>query len=171
MLKCIRFKRKLYDYLEDSLSQADRLKVKGHLDACPGCREKAAQIKAILECASAKNIPQPDKEFWQDFKVELDKKLNDELVGHLTLKPRPVFLLRPAFAYAAVLIFFLITIGSLYKFRFPAPLQFAQNDDELIDELTEEAVTLEELGESAVLDQDEDAYLEEIDFLLEIEQA
>lgn len=167
MLKCILMKRKLYDYADDGLSEATKLKVKNHLDACHNCRERLSQIKAILDFSGQKNIPQPKEEFWHNFKVGLDRKLNDTLVGPLTLKPLPRFYLKPALAYAAFLVFFLAVAASLYKFPHPASLQLAQNDDEL----AEEAIVLDELGEAAELNHDEDAYLEEIDLLLALEQA
>lgn len=167
MLKCIIMKRKLYDYLENNLSEIEGLKVKKHLDVCQNCRMRSNQIKTVLDYASAKNTPQPNKEFWHDFKTDLDRKLNAALLRPLTLKPKPKFLLRPAFAYAMVLTFFLAAIGSLYKFH-PSPLlQLAQNDEELVSQ----AADLDELTETSELNHDEDAYLEEIDLLLEVEKA
>lgn len=160
-------KRKLYDYIDDSLVQADKLKVQKHLEACPGCRERLDQIKIILNRAHSKNTPLADKEFWHDFKTGLDKKLNDKLVGSLALRRRPVFSLKPAFAYIAVAIFFIAVFGSLYKFNLSAPLRLAQSEDELVDE----TIDLDELEGQAALNHNEDAYLEEIDLLFEIEQA
>ncbi|OGX25009.1 MAG: hypothetical protein A3J51_02415 [Omnitrophica WOR_2 bacterium RIFCSPHIGHO2_02_FULL_45_21] len=167
MLKCILIKRKLYDYLDDSLSETAKLKVKNHLDACHNCREQLSQIKTILDLAGQKNIPQPKGEFWHNFKIDLDRKLNDRLVGPLSLKPLPRFSLKPALAYAVLSVFFLAIAASLYKFPHPAALRLAQNDDELI----EEAIALDELGEALELDHDEDAYLEEVDLFLALEQA
>jgi hypothetical protein len=160
-------KRKLYDYLDDSLSEIAKSKVKNHLDACHNCRERLRQIKAILDFAGQKNIPQLKEEFWHNFKIDLDRKLNDTLVGPLTLKPLPRFYLKPALAYAALLVFFLSIAASLYKFPYPASLRLAQNDDQL----TEEAIALDELDGDSGLNHDEDAYLEEIDLFLALEQA
>lgn len=167
MLKCIVMKRKLYDYLEDSLSEIDNFKVKKHLDTCRSCRERVAQIKTIIDLAGQKNIPQPKEEFWHNFRIELDRRLNDALLSPLTLKSLPRFYRRPALAYAALLVFFLAIAASLYKFPHPAPLQLAQNDDALI----EEAIALDELDEAPELNHDEDVYLEEIDLFLALEQA
>lgn len=186
MLKCILMKRKLYDYADDGLSETAKLKVKNHLDACHNCRERLSRIKAILDFSGQKNIPQPKEEFWHNFKIDLDRKLNDRLVGPLTplettgqpqkikrfltgltLKPARRFYLKPAFAYAALLVFFLAIASSLSKFPHLALLQLAQNDDEL----AEEAIALDELGEAAELNYDEDAYLEEVDLFLALEQA
>lgn len=167
MLKCLMMKRKLYDYLDDSLTQADKLKVQKHLEGCPGCRERLSRLKAVLNRAHSQNVPNPGEEFWHDFKTGLDKKLNDKLVSPLALRPRPAFSLKPAFACAAVAIFFIAVFGSLYKSNLPTPLRLAQNDDELV----EETIELDELEGQATLNHNEDAYLEEIDLLFEIEQA
>ena len=167
MLKCILMKRKLYDYADDGLPETAKLKVKNHLDACHNCRERLSQIKAILDFSGPKNIPQPKEEFWHNFKIDLDRKLNDTLVGPFTFKPLPRFWLKPALAYAVLSVFFLAIAASLYKFPHPAALRLAQNDDELI----EEAIALDELGEALELDHDEDAYLEEVDLFLALEQA
>lgn len=162
-------KRKLYDYLDDSLTQADKLKAQRHLEGCPGCRERLNQLKAVLNRAHSKNVPDPGEEFWHDFKTGLDKKLNDKLVSPLELRRRPrlALSLKPAFAYAAVAIFFIAVFGSLHKSNLPVAFRLAQNDDELV----EETIELDELEGQAALNHSEDAYLEEIDLLFEIEQA
>lgn len=186
MLKCILIRRKLYDYLENSLSEIAKLKVENHLHACHNCGERLGQIKAVLDFTGQKNIPQPKEEFWHNFKIDLDRKLNDALVSSLTpletaersykrkvsltgftLKPLPRFYLKPALTYAVLLVFFLAIAASLYKFPHPASLRLTRNDDAL----AEEAIALDELGEASELNHDEDAYLEEIDLFLALEQA
>lgn len=167
MLQCIFLKRKLYDYVDNSLSEIDRIKVEKHLERCPHCQQRLNQIKAILECAGSKNIPSPNNEFWHNFKAGLDRRLNEALAGPVTFTQKPKFYLRPAFASAAIGVFFLAIGISLYKFPRPNHMQLAQDDRQLV----EEAATIEELTETSELNHDEDAYLEEIDLLMQLEQA
>jgi hypothetical protein len=160
-------KRTLYDCLENGLSEIERIKVEKHLGVCTGCQERLSQIKAILDSAGAKNIPAPKEEFWRSFKIGLDEKLNEALVEPFALKPIRKFYLKPAFAYAVFLIFFLAVVSALHKFPSSARLQFAQSDEELVVEVVE----LDELEPALELNGDEDVYLEEIDLFITLARA
>lgn len=166
MLKCIYLRRKLYDYATSSLSEIEQLKLKKHLDGCQSCRARLGQIETILDTTAAKDIPESNMEFWHNFKIDLDRKLNEVLVSQLTLKPVRKFYLKPAFAYIAMVVFILAIVTSIYKFPRLLFLQLAQNDDELV----EKVINLDELTETYEFNHDEDAYLDEIDLLFEIEQ-
>jgi len=147
-------KRKLYDYLNGTLSGLDKILVKKHLDACAGCRKKFEGIEHVIRLAEQKKTVEPGAEFWHDFKVGLDQRLNDELVSPLRLKGGTRTYLKPAFAYVFALVF-ILTIGvSFYRPHFSA----ARLDQDLVNKIA----TLDELGEISVLDHDEDAFLEEI---------
>lgn len=39
------------DYLEGELTQRDRARLEGHLDACPHCGEYLAQIRATIDAS------------------------------------------------------------------------------------------------------------------------
>ncbi len=167
MLKCILIRRKLHDYSENGISEIEKSKINAHLDTCLSCRERLNQIRAVLDYAGAKNTPDVQEEFWRNFRVGLDEKLNNALVGPLILKPVRKFYLKPAFAYAVFLIFFLVMISALNRPPSVSRLQLAQGDEELV----EETLTLDELDSALELNGDEDAYLEEIDLSLVLARA
>lgn len=166
MFKCIFSSKKLYGYLCGGLSDIDRLKVEAHLDTCAKCKEKLAQMQMILSTLEKKAPPQPDESFWHDFNVELDRKLNEQLVPPIILKRPLAYRLNPAFAYAVVLIFTLIVTGYLFQPQFKA-LAIAKEDAALAQEIT----TLAEISDETILRGEYlDNEIEEIDLINAIEQ-
>lgn len=166
MLRCIFIKRKLYDYLDKSLSDIEMSKVKSHIDGCKKCNESARQLSAILEASSQKNHLEPNAEFWHNFKIDLDRRLNEKLVPAVNFKRSLSYRLRPAFAYLFTLIFVLALGNYFFKSPHSRPLYLAQ-DDELIDEID----ALDELDEAVELDYQDDPYMEELDFLSQFEES
>lgn len=164
MLKCLLLKRKLYDYLENCLSDLDMGKVEGHLKTCNKCRQSLSRIKNILDLASQNQTPQPNVEFWHNFKIDLDRKLNARLVPEIKLERRLSYRLRPVFAYATILIFMLFAGGYFYK-NSPSALRYTEENTDLVDD-TE---LLDELDEEANLNHSEDAYLDEINLLYQLD--
>lgn len=170
MLKCLFMKRKLYDYLEDSLSGIDKIKVKRHLDSCSRCNQSLSQMKNIIALASEEKSCKPNAEFWHNFQVELDRKLNEKLVPPLKTQTALTYRLRPLFAYAAILLFILATGSFFYKK--PHHLAFRQiaRDEELADEWEAlEEVTESELSQDKDIYED-DPYLEELRFLSQLDE-
>ncbi len=158
MLKCLFIKRKLYDYLENSLTDIERIKVKDHLNVCSNCKDRLAQLKNIIALAAEKKAPEPDSEFWHNFKIDLDRRLNEELVPLANLEPKLSYRLRPVFAYVSALIFILVIVNSnLYKRPHQDLTRIAQEED-----LVEEILSLDELDEILSLNEDE-LLLEEAD--------
>ncbi len=142
MLKCLFIRKKLYDYLDNSLSDIDRIKVKKHLDVCNNCQDSLSQFKSIIALAAEKKTPHPDNEFWHNFRVDLDIKLNERLVVPINIERKLRYHLRPVFAYVGALIFILVIgIGSyVYKRPYANLTRIAQEDD-----LVEEILTLDDL--------------------------
>lgn len=166
MLKCLFVKRKLYDDLENNLSNIDKIRVKNHLDVCSNCRDRLLKIKVIIDLAYQKQIPKPNTDFWHNFQIDLDRRLNERLIPPITIKQRLTHHLRPAFAYVAILIFVLVISSYFYKISHLTSFRIAENE-ELIDEI----VTLDEIDQDLQLNHDEDAYLEEINLLYQLEQT
>ncbi len=147
MLKCLFIRRKLYDYLENSLSDLDRIKVKKHLDVCNNCQNSLSQLKSIIALAAEKKTPQPDNEFWHNFRVDLDRKLNERLVPPIKIERKLRYSLRPVFAYVGALIFILVIgIGSYVYKRPYANLTRIAQDEDLINEI----LTLDDLEGSGL---------------------
>lgn len=166
MLKCLFIRRKLYGYFDNALSEMDRIKVKSHLDVCDECRHRLSQIKNIIDLATQKKIPQPNAEFWHNLKVDLDRRLNEILVPPIRIGHKPSYRLRPAFAYIATLILILVVGNYFYKNLLSIPGHLTQ-DEELIEEI----VTLQEIDEALQLNYDENAYIEELNLLFQLDQA
>lgn len=164
MLKCLLIKRKLYDYLNHNLSDIDKIKVGRHLDSCDKCKVRLNRMKSILDLALQKEAPQPTDEFWHSFRVDLDRKLNAQLVSPLTFERKLGYRLRPVFAYTLVLIF-VLTMGIYFSKKTPTSYIFAQKDDTLVDEI----VMLDELSEGAELNHNEEFYIEEINLIYQLE--
>lgn len=164
MLKCLFIKRKLYDYLENCLSDLDMAKVESHLKSCNKCEQSLSRIKNILDLASGKQTPQPNAEFWHNFKIDLDRKLNERLVPKIKLERRLSYRLRPVFAYATILIFILLAGNYFYK-NIPSPLRYAEENADLV----EETELLDEIDELTDLNHNEDAYLDEINLLYQLD--
>ncbi len=166
MLRCLLIKRKLYDYLEGSLSQIQKIKVKSHLEVCSRCKEELYQLKNILDTASIRKIPQPSVEFWHNFKVDLDRNLNEKLMGSQEVRLKPRYYLKPAFAYILVLIFTLVVGNYLWKRPFVS-LKLAAQNEARIDEME----SLDEEIETPELNQSEDGYIDELNLIYELDQA
>src|SRR3989338_1040837 len=166
MLRCLFIKRKLYEYFDNSLSQIERIKVKGHLELCSHCREELYQLKNIIEAASTKKIPQPSAEFWHNFKINLDRKLNEKLAGSVSVSLGYSSQLRQAFAYAMILIF-VLSVGSYLHKRPYTFLRLAAQNESLEDDLE----SIDEEIEVLELNQSEDAYIDELNLLYQFDQA
>lgn len=151
MFKCLFMKRKIFYLLEGSLCNADKEKVKLHIDSCPACKDKFDQMAVLLKSAVKKDQPQTDSAFWHDFQTGLDKKLNERLVPGMHLKP--AFRLKPAFAYAGVVVFAVVmTMSVFFSSRFSA---VKDSEAELMDEIN----FLYELSEEPVIIEDDDLFL------------
>lgn len=163
MLECFLLKRKLYDCLDNSLSEIDRLRIKKHLDVCPHCQKRLTQLKVILDYASSKHIPSPNNEFWYTFKAGLDRRLNTLISETGTVTQKPKAYLKPAFASAVLCVFFLAIGISLFKFSHPTGMPLGQEAG-----LIEEFAVLDELSEVADLNQEDD-YFEEMDLFIQLD--
>lgn len=168
MLKCLFIRKKLYDYFDNCLSDIDRIKVKAHLDSCGKCRENLEQIRNIIDLAAQKKTPCPSEEFWHNFKVGLDRKLNQKLVPKFAFGGRLIFNLKPAFAYALALVFILVIGSRITNKDYRFVRMFAQSDEELVEEMA----LLDEVDQTQDLTQDKDSsYNEEIELLYQLDQT
>lgn len=153
MIKCIFMRKKLYELLDDSLSEQEEINIKKHLDSCHACRVKFVSMQEIIKMAENKNIPHPSEDFWHKFKVELDDKLNEQLVTPFQMKPSLRSILRPAIVVPLASVFILILSLSLYLQN--KTIYISSSDQELV----EEAALIEELSpESNIFNGDEEYY-------------
>ncbi len=159
MFKCFSIRKKLYDYSENSLSDADNLRVKRHLEVCISCQNRFNQMNVLLELARSKKTPRIQEGFWHDFNTGLDRKLNAALVPEFKFRPFLKFQFKPLLAYVSVPVFVLALTASLY---FYSRTKIMGNSElALINEIS----LLDELTDEPVFNNNTDDYLEEIDFL------
>lgn len=162
MLKCLFIRKKLYDYFDGGLSGKNKATVKSHLDICSGCKQRLEEIENVVGLAAKKKAPEPGEGFWDDFRVNLDRRLNQELVSPIVIKGGLKYHLKPAFAYLFTLMFVLAIGVYFYKPHF----SISRVDQELVDKI----MALDELGEISALDHSEDAFLDEINLFFQFSQ-
>ncbi len=153
MFKCIFIKRKLYDYLDNSLCEPEKNGVERHLKTCSACQDRLNKMADLLALAKQKVMPEFSKDFWHNFHVGLDEKLNARLVSPLIFKPNLSWRLAPALALSLVLVS--VLTGSFY-FYYKSHF-LSKSDLALIDEVS----LLEEVMPEAGFDTEEDIYITE----------
>jgi hypothetical protein len=159
MFGCIFLKRKLYDYLEDDLPEAEAAKLKKHVQACPTCQKRMLEISRLLAMAKTKNMPEVSDDFWHDFSIKLDERLNAQLVPELKTKALAKYRPQPVFAFASVMIVFLLASALFYFLH--RPVFFSSSEKSLLND----AAVLEELSGEPLLNGSEEDYLDELTFL------
>lgn len=166
MIQCIFIRRKLYDYLESSLSQAAAAKVKQHLECCAVCRGKLEAMAKLIQAVEQKAAPQPSEEFWEGFKTGLQQKLNARLspsLGQplLDLKPKLNYFLRPAYVVPA---FLAIVLAISFYLRYNNPVYFNASDTEIINEVS----LLEEVSPDISIGNGGSANIDELNILYQL---
>ncbi len=164
MLKCFFLSKKIYEYLDNSLSDPDSIRVKNHLVVCGKCRNKFERMNSIIAVASGKKTPVPDSEFWHKFQIDLDAKLNEKLVRPSAVKRGPAFRFRPAVAYVSTLLFVFVLGISLY--RKPSVSFRIEQDEDLVNGVVE----LYELDENPALNHNDESDLDEMLLLDQLSQ-
>lgn len=165
MFKCIFVKKKLYDYLDGSLSEKAKDMVKNHLQVCVACKEKTEQMKLVLSLAKDKSVVHPTEEFWHTFTTGLDQKLNERLVPPYNLKPALGLRFKPALAASLVSIFLIVMSVSLHLYN------RQQLFNRSVSALVEEITSFEEVSQEIVSSNGEDVALEDIYLFYHLDQG
>jgi hypothetical protein len=139
MLECISIKKKLYEYVDDTLSEADKERIRVHLEACSSCSRRVEQMRIVIGLAENKQVSYPQDEFWHKFGTELDAKLNDKLVAPFESKPAIGFKLRPALL-VPVLSVVIVALGLSFFYRMSGTENSLVNDIALLEEMGPEAI-------------------------------
>lgn len=157
MLKCFFYRRKIYEYVDGGLSELDKARVKQHLLVCDYCRRKAEEARAIINSAKEALAPEPSDDFWHDFKIGLDRKLNSILLPQFESRRTKARSPRPVIAYATAFVMVLAVSTYLYFSRLPAINSEAA--------LVNEAAFIDEVSPGSLLGRGEDTYIEEINLI------
>ncbi|QAT16489.1 anti-sigma-W factor RsiW [Candidatus Velamenicoccus archaeovorus] len=72
---CFFVKRKLLDFAEGDIPECQAVQVRAHLESCPACRGRLAEIRRGLQAAGLHRETQMSEDFWKKFDVELQKKI------------------------------------------------------------------------------------------------
>lgn len=166
MIECIFMRRKLYEYMENSLSAEVSVKVKRHLARCAVCRGKLGAMARLIQVVGQKNVPQPSEEFWDSFRTDLHQKLNQRLSPSLErplldLKPKLSYLFRPAYVLPAFLV---IVLAISFYLRYNNPAYFNPSDTAIINEVS----LLEELSPDISIGNGGSANIDELNILYKL---
>jgi hypothetical protein len=76
---------RLSAYLDGDLSAAEAQSMRQHLDACPSCAGRAAELRVVARTARALETPEPPATLWPMIEGALDGRLGE---GALAREPR-----------------------------------------------------------------------------------
>lgn len=164
MIQCFFVRKQLYAYSERSLAEKRFRHIARHLEYCVACRKRADELKDILQAARHLPAPEPSSLFWQGFKTDLDRALNERIASDVRERPlsRQAGMrvsLRPAFSYLAITLFMLS--AGVYAFTY---YRKAVAETQLVNE----AVVLDEVSDMAGLSDRNDELLDEFILLNEL---
>jgi len=111
---CDEIRTKLIDYVEDDLSQEDKLSVELHVARCYACREELDELGRLLEvCGAVLRHPSPNDRFEElKLRLESDQPQYDPVVSRRELSRRSAW---HKLAVAAVVIVVLAAAPFLVK--------------------------------------------------------
>ena len=123
------FKRHVIDelssYLDNQLSEEQRLKIEEHLNLCKSCSEELFQLKLLLQKLKTLQVPGLSSEFEAVLKNEI---VQQELQkGEAKMKRKPLAILIPSGVLAGILVFLLV--GQIYVKRGMQPRLKDSSDD------------------------------------------
>jgi|GEM_PF-1008207 len=80
---CFFAKRKLLDFAEGDISERQAVQVRVHLESCPVCRGRLAEIRRGLQAVGLHREAQMSDDFWKKFDAGLQKKIFERECGRL----------------------------------------------------------------------------------------
>lgn len=163
MLQCFLLRRKLYDYVEKALSASEQEYVAQHLLRCDHCAAMVRRIESVLKSVGVQAVPQPQKEFWDRFEVELDAKIAASSISALRRfknKLYPFYFAVPALAMVCIA----FISAQVYQRQYNPDKQISQAEQRLVKETLDYEFETAQMGNG-----DEDSLQYDIDLLDELE--
>jgi len=120
-LRCKRFDKLIYLFLDGRLNQSEKRELEEHLSQCKRCQERLSLLEAVEGRASKIEIKEPPQEYWESFSSRVREKIlvrkerspavrfKKAMESILTFSPSKIKI--AAGLVAAVLVFI---IGKLY---------------------------------------------------------
>jgi peroxiredoxin len=133
---CFRIIRRLPAYCEGEISTNESARIEAHLDECPGCRERARQIRQRIDLMRQAPLLDPPDRLWRVIAGELSLDKWHMPAGDVSPGRRLVFgqmrFLRPAVIAAAI---FIIGAALLLASRYGPPPGAREGELNLADYL------------------------------------
>jgi len=114
-MKCKEVRGYFTEFLKEDISGEKKKKISAHIESCELCREEFRQFLILTNVISEASTPYKDELFWESYLTEIEDRLNAipkkekaKIVRKIEL---PLFLRRPAYAVAAVLVLAIGIIG------------------------------------------------------------
>lgn len=108
-ITCEQFEDRISDYIDNTLSPADRAVMDAHASQCDSCSMALAEVSAIVRDAAVMPLQSPSRDLWAGISERLDTPVVSIANGNTRqIKTRPTVSFR-MFAAAAVL---LVTVSS-----------------------------------------------------------
>ncbi|MBM3253476.1 MAG: zf-HC2 domain-containing protein [Candidatus Omnitrophica bacterium] len=158
MRECRFIKKNIYGYVSGLIDECDKERIDKHLAICKDCNSELFRVRAVLDIASSKKIPELSDEEWEGFDRTLEEKITVYPRAYIVKPARNNFLkpiLRPALV---ILMFILIISGLLIKNPARHNITLSDSEEEFLNEIE----LLDELNSSETKDISEDELLEEI---------
>ena len=107
-MKCKEVRRYFTEFLKEDISGEKKEKISTHIESCELCREEFRQFLILTNVISEVSTQEKDELYWESYLKEIEDRLNvlpkkekAKIVRKIEL---PLFLRKPAYAVAAVLI-------------------------------------------------------------------
>ncbi len=111
MKKCKYFQQLLVEDFYNEINSQDKSKLDKHLETCEDCKSQLAQIQSTLNGMNQYNRSQPSEEFWDNYWINLESKLEqkpswiDKLISRIQFKPSWIYGIATAGAFLIIGIF------------------------------------------------------------------
>jgi hypothetical protein len=121
MKECKYFQQLIVDDFYGEIEIQDKLKLDKHLETCENCKSQLAQIQSTLNGMNQYNRPQPTDEFWDNYWLNLESKLEQKL----SFKNRliSIFQIKPSWIYGIATAAAFLIIGIFIGKSFFTPQQ------------------------------------------------
>lgn len=73
--KCEEFQILIMGYIDDELSQAEKMKLEAHLKTCAACKQSLAEYKKLKEVSSTMRFKEPNDALWDKQWQRITNKL------------------------------------------------------------------------------------------------
>lgn len=107
-MKCKEVRKYFTGFLKEEISSEKKGEISAHIESCELCREEFRQFLILTDVISKASTPEKDELYWESYLKEIEDGLNvvseKEKVKTVRKIELPLFLRKPAYAVAAVVI-------------------------------------------------------------------